>query len=397
MATTRIQLDAALDERRLPDMEVLLDGQQHPPVAGRDDWSISLGSFWTGLSAGVEVIEICNGPLSVYVLPTRGMGIWNAQYNDLHLGWNSPIRNPVHPRFVNLQSRNGLGWLDGFNELLCRCGLAFNGPPGHDEGARSPIESEISLHGRISNIPAYDIELFADVDTGEIGISGLVDECTLFGPQLRMKSTIVTKVGSSSFTVRDEITNLGGDSTELSLLYHTNVGKPFLDEGSVFECAADKIIPRDTQAAVGIQTYETCLGPTPGFAEQVYYCNLLGDASGTTQTLLRNQSGDRGVSLKFSTKQLPCFAFWKCTQDERGGYVAGLEPAINYPNFKSFERHHGRIVNLAAGDTYTTEVAIAIHDSGESVKAVSSAIQQLRVGISPKLSLAPVAPFCPID
>ena len=39
----------------------------------------------------------------------------------------------MHPAFVNLESRGQLGWLDGFNEWLCRCGLAFNGPPGADE------------------------------------------------------------------------------------------------------------------------------------------------------------------------------------------------------------------------------------------------------------------------
>jgi len=397
MGITRIQLDAAMDQRRLPDMEALLEGRKQKKINGRDDWSISLGQFWSGLSAGVDVVELCNGPLSVYLLPTRGLGIWNARYQDIPVGWNSPVRQPVHPHFVDLQSRNGLGWLDGFNELLCRCGLSFNGPPGHDDGARSPIESALTLHGRIANLPAHDLEFFSDDETGEIGVSGLVDEKTLFGPQLQMKSTITTKVGGASFRVVDEITNQGAETTDLQLLYHTNIGEPFLSAGSQLECAADRVAPRDDRAAQGVSSYLECLGPTTGYAEQVYYFHLLADEQGETQTLLRNQAGDRGLSLKFSTAQLPCFAYWKCTQSEAAGYVAGLEPATNFPNFKTFERHHGRVIPLAPGATYTTSIELTVHDNLESVSAVTAAIQKIQGDHRRKVHAQPTSPFCPID
>src|SRR2546425_4718770 len=38
-----------------------------------------------------------------------------------------------HPKLINLQARGGLGWLDGFNEWLCRCGLENNGQPRSEE------------------------------------------------------------------------------------------------------------------------------------------------------------------------------------------------------------------------------------------------------------------------
>ncbi len=397
MGVTRIQLDAALNNRRLPEMETLLGGGKKNKIAGRDDWSISMGQFWSGLSSGVEVVELCNGPFSIYILPTRGMGIWNARYEDLPVGWNSPVRQPVHPQYVNLQSRNGLGWLDGFNELLCRCGLAFNGPPGHDESARSPIESEITLHGKISNLPAHDLEFFADDETGVIGVSGIVQECTIFGPQLQLKSTISTKVGSASFLVEDEITNLGAENTDLQLLYHTNIGSPFLEAGSQLICATDHVMPRDGRAAEGIKNYATCLGPTPGFAEQVYYVHLLGNEDDETETMLRNKAGNLGLSMKFNTSQLPCFAYWKCTQDERSGFVAGLEPATNYPNFKTFERHHGRVIDLPAGETYSTRLELTVHHSTESVSQVTERIQKLQGNHATKICSQPNSPFCPID
>src|SRR5690606_4949391 len=104
-------------------------------LAGNDQWSITTHTLQGGVSDGVEVVELCNGPLTVAVLPTRGMGVWKAQYKDLRLGWDSPVQRPVHPRHVQLTSRNGFGWLDGFNELMCRCGLASNGAPETDAGA----------------------------------------------------------------------------------------------------------------------------------------------------------------------------------------------------------------------------------------------------------------------
>ncbi|WP_437227244.1 aldose 1-epimerase family protein [Planctomicrobium sp. SH661] len=397
MPTTRIQLDAALNDDRLPEMETLLDGRKQKKIAGRDDWSARMGRFWSGLSSDVEVIDICNGPLSILVLPTRGMGVWQARLNGLTIGWNSPISQPVHPKFVNLQNRNGLGWLEGFNELICRCGLAFNGPPGHDDGARSPLESDITLHGRIANLPASQIELFIDEEEQTIGVSGIVEECTLFGPQLRMKSTISSKIGSSSFTVVDEVTNFGPETTEFQLLYHTNVGRPFLEAGSTLECPAARVVPRDGNAAVGVRTHSQCLGPTPGFAEQVFYYSLLSDAQEQTAVLLKNQAGDRGVSLEFNARELPCFAFWKCTQDERAGYVAGLEPATNFPNFKTFERHHGRVVEIAAGATYSTHLQFNIHEDAEAVASMSQRIRQLQGTVTPRIDSQPVAPFCPID
>ncbi|MHC4917607.1 MAG: DUF4432 family protein, partial [Planctomycetota bacterium] len=60
-----------------------------------------------GLRDGVDVVEVDNGALSFSVLPTRGMGIWRAKFGDLELGWDSPARGPVHPRFVNLADRGG--------------------------------------------------------------------------------------------------------------------------------------------------------------------------------------------------------------------------------------------------------------------------------------------------
>jgi len=62
-----------------------------------------------GKQEGVDVIVVDNGKLQVAVCPTRGMGILWATLGDVRLGWDSPVKETVDPRFVNLQERGGLG------------------------------------------------------------------------------------------------------------------------------------------------------------------------------------------------------------------------------------------------------------------------------------------------
>ena len=115
----------------------------------------------SGLSAGVEMVTLDTGKLKIHVLPTRGMSIWKAEFGNEPIGWKSPVRGPVHPSHVPLMEPGGLGWLDGFDELLVRCGLESNGAPEHDAETGRLM---YPLHGRIGNKPAYKVELTVDGD-----------------------------------------------------------------------------------------------------------------------------------------------------------------------------------------------------------------------------------------
>ena len=112
------------------------------------------------------------------------MGLWRGDYHGLPLGWRSPASGPVHPKHVELADRGGLGWLAGFDELLCRCGLASNGPPGEDGGGGL---AQLTLHGRIANRPADAVEVSVSPDPPyELTVRGEVEEGALFCPHLRL-------------------------------------------------------------------------------------------------------------------------------------------------------------------------------------------------------------------
>jgi len=343
-------------------------------------YSVTKRTLRGGLRDGVDAIEVNNGTFRFVVLPTptRGMGIWRTGLGDLSLGWSSPVPGPVHPSFVRLWEPSGIGWLDGFDEMLVRCGLESNGAPEFDEKG----EVVHPLHGKIANIPAHKVDVTIDGDSGEIAICGTVDEARLFGNKLRMVSTIRTTVGR---TVTDRITNISAEESELELLYHVNFGTPLLDPGSKAVLPVAKVAPRDEVAVGNLAEWDTYGPQSPGSVEAVFFFDLAADDDGSTQALLRNAAGDRGVSLKFNKNDLPCFTLWKNRQAEADGYVTGLEPAINFPNVKSFEKEKGRVAVLAPGESRTFELTIEAHGDAAAVKAAEQNVARLQQSSTPQV------------
>ena len=369
-----------------------------PTLAGSDRWSIQKRTLRGGVSCGVDVVEINNGALSVSILPTRGMGLWRGEFRGVALGWNSPVRHPVNPCFVNLVERSGLGWLSGFNELMCRCGLSWHGEPGVDviqSNTGSKIETPLTLHGKIANTPAHMVSVEVDREgPGTLRVRGVVDESMLFGPFLRLSTTIETEAGSHRLSIADEITNLGGQPTEMEVLYHTNLGPPLLEEGSRLDAPIRELAPINAHAANGIAAWPTYQKPTPGYVEECYVMDLQADAQGETAVLLRNHAADKGFSLAFRRDELPCFTLWKNTRAEADGYVTGLEPGTSYPNLKTFERQQGRLITLGPGESYHTRITLAVHDTAESVSVMGERIAALQQQ-PPVVHPQPVAALSP--
>ncbi len=345
-------------------------------------YSVRKTTLRGGIREGVDLIEVDNGAFRFVALPTRGMGIWKGWLGELEVGWKSPVRGPVHPQFVAICEPSGLGWLDGFDELLVRCGLVSNGAPDFD-----PQTGRLAyaLHGKIANKPAHFVEVTIDGDSGEISLTGIVDELRFHFNKLRLKSTIKTKVGEKGFRIYDEVTNLGGDTGELQLLYHINFSQPILDSGARVVIPVKTMVPRDARAVENASTWDSYPAEQRGYAEQVYFFDLLADAEGNTQVLLKNAHSMQGVSLKFPVKQLPCFTLWKDTMAANDGYVTGLEPGTNFPNPRSFEAEQGRVIKLEPGETRKFAVALEVHPDAAGVSAAEQAIAKIQGSTKPTI------------
>jgi hypothetical protein len=354
------------------------------------DWSLRKRTLRGGLRDGLDLIEVHNGMLAFSILPTRGMGLWRGDYRGNPLGWRSPIVGPVHPKYVQLTDRGGLGWLAGFDELLCRCGLSSNGPPGNDGG------TPLTLHGRIANLPAETVEVRVNLDPPyELSVTGEVEEAALFCPQLRLTTTYMTVPGSNRLVIHDVVTNRAARAVEMQLLYHSNLGPPFLDAGSRVLAPIRELAPQTPRAAEGIDTHETYAGPLVGFAEQVYLYDLLADARGHTLALLMNPTADRAVALRFNRQELPCFTVWKNTGAIEEGYVTGLEPATNYPNFKSFERQQGRVPLLPPGGRWECRWMLEVADNAPAVATLMAEVATLQAHARAVIHRAPHPRFSP--
>ena len=362
-------------------------------------WSVRKRTLRGGLSDGVEVVEVDNGELSFTILPTRGMGIWRGSYRDLAVGWRAPVAGPVHPKFVRPDDRGGLGWLQGFDELVVRCGLESNGAPCTDtvidnNGNRSEVR--LPLHGRIANLPASRLEVeVVPGERPEIVVTGVVEESMLFGPGLRLVSRISTRAGTNALAIDDAVANIRDVPAELELLYHCNFGAPFLEQDARLLAPSRRIAPRDARAAEGIAGHAGYLAPTPGYVEQVYYHDLASGPDGRTLAALVNAAGDKAVALRFGRDELPCFAQWKNTAGLGDGYVTGLEPGTNYPNPKPFERDKGRVVKLAPGASHRARLSLEILDSARTVAGLEREVQAMLGGRPSKVHRTPQPDLSP--
>ncbi len=351
-------------------------------LPGTPSCSVRKYTLHGGKQEGVDLIEVDNGRLRFTVIPTRGMGVLRVEMGELRLGWDSPVREVVHPKFVNLQSRGGLGWLEGFNEWLVRCGLESCGAPGPDK-FRTPTGAEaaldLTLHGKIANTPASEVEVTIDrTPPYRIRVRGRVDERMLFGPQFELWTEISTEPGSNCFRVEDRIRNAGAVTQEFQLLYHVNYGPPLLEAGTRFRAAFKRVTPANAYSAEHVRQFDTYAAPTAGFAEQVYFLEPLADDSGRALVMLHNAAADRGVSMTFALDQLPCFTLWKNTGAIADGYVTGLEPGTGHPNPRQVERQAGRVPRLAPGETRSFAIDFALHAGKAQVTSASAAIDRLQ-------------------
>ena len=362
-------------------------------VAPGVPWSVRRQRLHGGKQDGVDLIAIDNGRMTITLVPTRGMGILHVVSGDLRLGWDSPVREVVHPKYVNLEARGGLGWLEGFNEWMARCGLEWAGHPGVDRFVNNvgeQAEMNLTLHGKVANIPASEVEVIIErAPRPRIRVRGRVDERAFYGPKLELWTEVSTEPGSSTFRIEDALTNHGAFDQEFQVLYHANYGPPVLGPGARFHGAVRRVTPFNAHAAKDVATFAEYSGPVRGFIEQVYNLHPYADADGRSLVMLRNASGDRGVSMGFAVAELPYVTLWKNLTAVEEGYVTGLEPGTGFPYTRRLEREAGRVPKLKPGESRRFAIDVGLHASTDAVRAVDDQIKRIQNGRPTQIDRAP--------
>ncbi|QGJ72111.1 DUF4432 domain-containing protein [Planctomycetales bacterium 10988] len=349
----------------------LLTKEEFPDLP--ENISIEKMRLQGGYQDGVDLLKVNSGQMELLICPTRGMGIWQASCNGVQLRWNSPVKGPVHPNWVDLYEPSGIGWISGFDEWLVRCGLESNGAPEFT----SEGQLKYPLHGKIANQPAEKLTVSVDLEQKEIVVKGLVREGRLFCNHLTLEVTYTLPFNQPSFQLTDKIENPSASDCDLELLYHINTGEPFLQAGCELVAPLAKIVPRTPEAAEDLENWSKYSAPKAGQPELVYFTQLIADKDGYTPVLLKNPHAQQGIQVSFQRKTLPYFVLWKNLNASDNGYVTGMEPALNFPNPKSFEKQKDRVVSLAPKETYITEMEVTVASNAEALKSLEDTIQTL--------------------
>ena len=187
-------------------------------------WWIEKQVLKNGRQDGVVVILLNNGRLELRIVPTRGMSIWDVRHGDLRIGWDSPVKEIVHPKYTNLEARGGLGWLEGFGGWFVRCGLEYAGLPGTDEAPTNTgevVPIDLTLHGKIDYTPASHVTITVGKEPPhKLTVFGVTHEQMMFGPNFTLQTEITTEPDSLQFEVFDSVWNRSGHESEMEMIYH---------------------------------------------------------------------------------------------------------------------------------------------------------------------------------
>ena len=295
-------------------------------------------NYMEGRSSGLKAFDVKNCKMSFRVLADKCLDISEFSYSGINIS------------FLSKPGLQGLGHYDTngpeaqrsiMGGLLFTAGLENIGAPCDVNGKDYP------MHGRIRTTPAEHLssDSYWDNDEYKLKISGEMREAELFGENLVLRRSIETTCGQKSFTLTDEIENESFRDEPLMLLYHANIGWPFLDENTKFYIPTTHITPRNKDAEGHENKYNVMEAPKDNEPEYVFFHEIKSDSNGDTEVIAVNDSLKLGLKISWNTKFLPHFIQWKSIAS--GDYVVGLEPANSLVHGRKWYHGHGKIHTLA--------------------------------------------------
>lgn len=296
---------------------------------------------------GMRVIEVNNGSGLIFnIYPDRGMDLGEVFFNGRQLAW-LPGSAPAAPAFYN---ECGNEWLRSWGGgLLTGCGLINVGPGENGEG----------LHGRISHIPAGDVNTDSDFSGNrlEITVSGKVSHAKVFFENLQLTRKIFAASGDNRIVIEDRIENCGFRPEPLMMLNHMNFGWPLVDENCRLEALEHKVAPRNEQAEKGLHNWHTMEIPQENFTEQVFFHSEQPcDENKMAGIAIVNKPAGLKVTVLRRITELPYIIEWK--QMGCGNYVLGIEPSNCYPVGKEAFEKLGLLKTIQPGEVVNTRIEV---------------------------------------
>ena len=275
-------------------------------------------TYQEGRSSGLKALDVKNGPLSFRVLADKCMDISEFSFGGVNMSFLSKpgLQGRNHYDTNGQEALRSI--MGGF---FFTAGLENICAPFSKDGKDYP------MHGRIRTTPAEQIchDVRWKDDQCELMIRGEMREAELFGENLVLRRTYETSYGSKTLTMTDEIENEAFRPEPLMILYHINMGYPFLDEGTKLYIPTKAVTPRDEASRGHEDRYDVMDAPKDNEPEYVFIHDAVADEDGRVSLAVVNEALTLGLKISYTAKYLPYFMEWKSTAS--GDYVIGLEPS----------------------------------------------------------------------
>ena len=252
-----------------------------------------------GRASGVRIITIANGKLNLVLSESNALDVLRLWHEGDNVGFVSKagLYGPDNEDFRHSFPAG----------MVYTCGLdAIGGVPGHYP------------HGRLHRTPAEIIEF--KVDEKGIKIVAVVKDAALFGSNLVLTRTFEAKAFAEEFTITDRIENRAFQDEKYCLLYHINVGWPFVDEGAKIVGNFKRTIPRNDWAEKCKDKMLVVESPVDKWEENCFFHETTDG-----ELALENPKLGKRFTVKSNLKK---FVQWKSRAS--GDYVIGLEPGTSW-------------------------------------------------------------------
>lgn len=271
-----------------------------------------------GRSEYMNAWEVKSGDLSFHVMADKCLDVSDFSFKGMNMTFLAKpgLEGRNHYDTYGQEAQRSI-----MGGLFFTCGMENICAPCTVEGKDYP------MHGRMRTTPAEHTGADAVFCDNEyvITIKGEMREAELFGENMVLRRSIETKLGSNSILVTDEIENQAFRPEPLMLLYHCNMGYPFLDETCELVLPTGKVAGREGFSQRHVDRWNLMDKPKSNEQEYVFIHSMAEDKLGNTMAMVVNHGKQVALCLEFNRRNLPYFMEWKSIAS--GDYVLGLEPS----------------------------------------------------------------------
>lgn len=312
-----------------------------------------------GRSTGLRMYDVKNGCLQYQVMCDKCLDVSGLSYKGINMNFLS--KPGLQGR--NHYDTNGQEALRSImGGLFFTAGLENICAPYKNE------KGEYPMHGRIRTTPAEEVSSSQEwTEEGlKLKVSGTMREAELFGENMVLHRTIETVTGTKSIKVVDEVENQAYREEPLMLLYHINLGYPFLTPDLKLYIPTKKVTARDADAAGHEREYDRMDAPKENEPEYVFIHDIQKTKEEKTWVLAVNEALHLGLKIQYDTRNLPYFMEWKSTA--AGDYVIGLEPSNSSVYGRGFHEKNGDLHMLKPFEKEKNELIFTVLDGDEEIQ-----------------------------